>query len=209
MISPAPGQGFWPGVRLAFAYCVSFRRLDPSVQKCRTAVCRYYRLGWPASQKLQSSLRLCGTTSASTGAAIASHRHGRAWPGHPRLSLLQVRPLRPAPHLPPDPPPPPRAPPAVVRSALHPAPVMSHRPHSPRGDVSWLVVGHVVGMATYRVTPSADRVGFDVAVVGVGGFVQTTLGFTSEAAANAWVNQAMRLTKPWPTSRTFGRPKDQ
>jgi hypothetical protein len=105
--------------------------------------------------------------------------------------------------------PPPRAPQAVVRSALHLAPVMSHRPHSPRGDVSWLVVGHVVGMATYRVTPSADRVGFDVAVVGVGGFVQTTLGFTSEAAANAWVNQAMRLTKPWATSRTFGRPKDQ
>ena len=53
MISPAPGQGFWPDVRLAFAYCVSFGRLDPSVQKCRTAVCRYYRLGRPASQKLQ------------------------------------------------------------------------------------------------------------------------------------------------------------
>jgi hypothetical protein len=42
-------------------------------------------------------------------------------------------------------------------------------------------------MATYRVTPSADRVGFDVAVVGVSGFVQTTLGFMSEAAANVRV----------------------
>ena len=164
---------------------------------------------WAASQsEAPTPLRLCGTTSASTGAMIASHRHGRAWPGHPRLSLLQVRAS--APGAPPAPrsAPPPRAPPAVVRSALHPAPVMSHRPPSPRGDVSWLVVGHVVGMATYRVTPSADRVGFDVAVVGVGGFVQTTLGFASEAAANAWVNQAMRLTKPWVTSRTFGRPKD-
>jgi hypothetical protein len=41
-------------------------------------------------------LRLCVTISASTGAVIAPHRHGRAsphrhgraWPGHPRLSLL-------------------------------------------------------------------------------------------------------------------------
>ena len=63
-------------------------------------------------------------------------------------------------------------------------------------------------MATYRLTPPADRVGFDVAVVGGGEFVQTTLSFASEAAANAWVNQATKLTKPWATSRTFGRPKD-
>ena len=63
-------------------------------------------------------------------------------------------------------------------------------------------------MATYKLTPHADHVGFDVAVVGGGGCVQTTLGFASEAAANAWINQATRLTKPWATTRTFGRPKD-
>ena len=79
--------------------------------------------------------------------------------------------------------------------------------HSPWGDVSWLLVAMQWTWQLNGVTSSADRVGFDVAVVGVGGFVQTTLGFTSEAAANAWVNQAMRLTKPWATSRTFGRQK--
>jgi hypothetical protein len=97
---------------------------------------------------------------------------------------------------------------AVARSASRPAPAVPCQPHSPLGDVTSLVAGHIGSMATYRLTPHADRVGFDVAVVGGGGFVQTTLSFASEAAANAWVNQASRLTKPWTTSRTFGRPRD-
>lgn len=60
-------------------------------------------------------------------------------------------------------------------------------------------------MATYTVSPQSDRIGFDVAVIADGGAVQTTLGFTNEAAAKAWVTQAMRLNKSWTPGRAFGR----
>jgi hypothetical protein len=73
------------------------------------------------------------------------------------------------------------------------------------GDVSRLAACHITPMATYTVSPQADRIGFDVAVIADGGAVQTTLGFTNEAAANAWVTQAMRLNKSWTPGRAFGR----
>jgi hypothetical protein len=64
-----------------------------------------------------------------------------------------------------------------------------------------------MGMATYKITPHSDQVGFDVAVMTDGGLVQTTLGFASEAAAKAWVKQATRLTKSLAPRDKFGRPK--
>jgi hypothetical protein len=62
-------------------------------------------------------------------------------------------------------------------------------------------------MATYTVTPKADRTGFTVSILDGEGALQTTLGFTREAEADAWVTQATRMNKSWAPGRSFGKPK--
>ena len=39
------------------------------------------------------------------------------------------------------------------------------------------------------------------------GALQTTLGFTIEAEADAWVTQATRMNKSWAPGRSFGKTK--
>ncbi len=51
---------------------------------------------------------------------------------------------------------------------------------------------HIRDIATYTVTPKADRTGFDVSILDGKGALQTTLNFANEAEANAWVTQATR-----------------
>ena len=57
-------------------------------------------------------------------------------------------------------------------------------------------------MATYTVTPKADRTGFTVSILDGEGALQTTLGFTREAEADAWVTQATRMNKSWAPGRS-------
>jgi hypothetical protein len=44
-------------------------------------------------------------------------------------------------------------------------------------------------MATYTITPNVDRTGFNVSILDGSGALQTTLGFTRKADADAWVRQ--------------------
>jgi hypothetical protein len=62
-------------------------------------------------------------------------------------------------------------------------------------------------MATYTVTPKADRASFDVSILDDKGALQTTLNFANQAEANAWVTQATRMTKSWAPGRAFGHSK--
>ena len=62
-------------------------------------------------------------------------------------------------------------------------------------------------MATYTVTPKADRACFDVSILDGEGALQTTLNFANEAEANAWVTQATRMTKSRALGRAFGNSK--
>ena len=62
-------------------------------------------------------------------------------------------------------------------------------------------------MATYTVTPKADRTGFDVSILDGKGALQTTLNFANEAEANAWVTQTTRMTKSRAPGRAFGNSK--
>src|ERR1700733_8327601 len=62
-------------------------------------------------------------------------------------------------------------------------------------------------MATYTVTPKADRTRYTVAILDGEGALQTTLGFTREAEADTWVTQATRMNKSWAPGRSFGKPK--
>ena len=57
-------------------------------------------------------------------------------------------------------------------------------------------------MATYTVHPKADRTGFTVSILDGEGALQTTLGFTREAEADAWVTQATRMNKSWAPGRS-------
>ena len=69
--------------------------------------------------------------------------------------------------------------------------------------------GHAISgsMATYTVTPKADRTCFDVSILDGEGALQTTLNFANEAEANAWVTQATRMTKSQAPGRAFGNSK--
>jgi hypothetical protein len=62
-------------------------------------------------------------------------------------------------------------------------------------------------MATYTVTPKADRSGFTVSILDGEGALQTTLGFAREADADAWITQATRMNKSWAPGRSFGKSK--
>ena len=63
-------------------------------------------------------------------------------------------------------------------------------------------------MATYTVTPKADRTGwFDVSILDGKRALQTTLNFANEAEAHAWVTQATRMTKSRAPGRAFGNSK--
>jgi hypothetical protein len=59
-------------------------------------------------------------------------------------------------------------------------------------------------MATYTITPKADRPGFNVSILDGRGTLQTTLDFANKAEADAWVTQAKRMTKSWAPGRSFG-----
>ena len=48
-------------------------------------------------------------------------------------------------------------------------------------------------MASYTIMPRTDGDGFDIAIVGTNGARQTVLGFKTEAAAAAWIEQDKRL----------------
>jgi hypothetical protein len=52
---------------------------------------------------------------------------------------------------------------------------------------------HMCNMVTYTVNAKVDGTGFDVEIAGIGAH-QTTLGFPTEAAANAWIAQDQRRT---------------
>ena len=63
-------------------------------------------------------------------------------------------------------------------------------------------------MAIYTVTPKADRTGFTVSILDGEGALQTTLGFTRKAEADAWVTQATRMNKSGAAGRrSFGKSK--
>jgi hypothetical protein len=51
-------------------------------------------------------------------------------------------------------------------------------------------------MAIYRISPKPDKIHFNVVIEDSDGRYQTTLSFSSEAAAKAWVAHADRLTRP-------------
>jgi hypothetical protein len=57
-------------------------------------------------------------------------------------------------------------------------------------------------MAIYTISAKPDKTGFNVVIEDSDRRYQTTLSFSSEAAAKAWVAHADRLTKP------RGLPKD-
>jgi hypothetical protein len=57
-------------------------------------------------------------------------------------------------------------------------------------------------MAIYRISAKPDEAGFNVVIEDSDGRYQTTLSFSSEAAAKVWVAHADRLTRP------RGLPKD-
>ena len=58
-----------------------------------------------------------------------------------------------------------------------------------------------------RARPRVDRTGFTVSILDGEGALQTTLGFTREAEADAWVTQATRMNKSWAPGRSFGKTK--
>jgi hypothetical protein len=51
-------------------------------------------------------------------------------------------------------------------------------------------------MAIYTISAKADEAGFNVVIEDSDGRYQTTLSFTSEADAKAWVDHAYQLTRP-------------
>jgi hypothetical protein len=57
-------------------------------------------------------------------------------------------------------------------------------------------------MAIYRMSAKPDKTEFNVVIEDSDGRYQTTLSFSSEVAAKAWVAHADRLTRP------RGLPKD-
>ena len=48
-------------------------------------------------------------------------------------------------------------------------------------------------MTTYSIIPNSDGSGFNVSISGSNGTRQTMLGFSTEAEAEAWINQDKRL----------------
>jgi hypothetical protein len=44
-------------------------------------------------------------------------------------------------------------------------------------------------MATYKIIPKGDQVGFDVEIVGNDGARQTLLGFETQAEAQTWISR--------------------
>jgi len=50
-------------------------------------------------------------------------------------------------------------------------------------------------MTTYTIIPTSDGSAFHIGVAGSDGARQTMLGFTSEAEAEAWINQDKRLSR--------------
>jgi hypothetical protein len=60
-------------------------------------------------------------------------------------------------------------------------------------------------MDTYMVAAREFESGFDVEVSDGDGLHRTTLGFASEAEANAWVASAERMARPWRSSSRFGK----
>ncbi|HEY1413429.1 MAG TPA: hypothetical protein VGF36_14885 [Rhodopila sp.] len=49
-------------------------------------------------------------------------------------------------------------------------------------------------MTTYTIIPNGDGTGFNIGIAGNDGARQTMLGFTSEAEAEAWIDQDKRLS---------------
>jgi hypothetical protein len=62
-------------------------------------------------------------------------------------------------------------------------------------------------MNTYTVTAKTGESGFNVTIAGDDGIRQTTLGFASKSAADAWIVRAKRMARSWTPPNTFGRRK--
>ena len=59
-------------------------------------------------------------------------------------------------------------------------------------DAILIRMDYMEGMTTYTIIPSPDGSGFNIGIAGSNGARQTMLGFTSEAEAEAWINQDRR-----------------
>jgi hypothetical protein len=64
-----------------------------------------------------------------------------------------------------------------------------------------------IRMATYRVVPTVDRIGFHVAIQGSDGIRQTILGFETRLDAEAWIDNDKRLSGAQATRRSWTDPR--
>ncbi|HEY0423694.1 MAG TPA: hypothetical protein VGC82_10260 [Rhodopila sp.] len=59
-------------------------------------------------------------------------------------------------------------------------------------DAILIRMDYIGDMTTYTIIPTPDGSGFNIGIAGSNGARQTMLGFTSEAEAEAWINQDKR-----------------